>query len=97
MFDPIFNVVFQQPANLDTSKLFLHNAGAYWKAGITCVPLWPKKKEPMFGGWREYSVVMPHEEIREQWRLQHQNSNIGLPLALALACPSSTSTPMTKP
>lgn len=80
MFDPIFNVAFQQPANLDTSKLFLHNAGAYWKAGLPVFPLWPKKKEPMFGGWREYSVVMPHEEIREQWRLHHQNSNIGLPL-----------------
>lgn len=78
--DTTFNVAFNDFSHSNESTLFLTYAPQYWRAGLPVFPLWAKKKEPMFSGWREYSVVMPPEELREHWKQQNSNSNIGLPL-----------------
>jgi len=80
ILDPIFNVELDLPTFLNHDTLFSDNAEDYWKNGLPVFPLWPKKKEPLLAGWREFAVIMPSEDVRTVWRRNYPNSNIGLPL-----------------
>ena len=62
------------------SEIFKDSAPTYWKAGLPVFPLWPRKKEPLYSGWREYSLVMPSVEQQNIWLDKNPSSNIGLPL-----------------
>ena len=78
--DPIFNVTFNDNSQISENIIFLQHANRYWQAGLPVFPLWPKKKEPLYAGWREYTVVMPPQHLRDHWREHNAASNIGLPL-----------------
>lgn len=78
--DPVFKVEFNDASRVNESTVFLGHAPTYWRAGLPVFPLWAKKKEPMFTGWREYSVIMPPQDLRNHWTQNNANSNIGLPL-----------------
>lgn len=64
----------------DNTNLLRRFAPDYWKANLPVFPLYPRKKEPMLSGWREYSVIMPSEQTRNTWLQSYPHSNLGLAL-----------------
>lgn len=60
--------------------IFAENCDRYWAAGLPVIPLRVRDKMPEIKDWPQFSVKMPDEETRAEWKRDRGEGNIGLVL-----------------
>lgn len=60
--------------------IFSQYAPKYWDAGLSVIPLLPRKKDAFLKNWQQWHDHLPPVEVQQQWLTQFTWNNIGLVL-----------------